>query len=238
MSSDPLQEVLLRIDATPRAVVVFDLDSTLVSTAFRHLRILRDFAAAEGDRHAGLAEAVEGLRAEDIGYDVDVALAARGITADRTLRASVAFWRPRFFSSKHLGEDRLLPGAKDFVEDCHGRGAALCYLTARDEARMGRGTRRSLRSLGLPLEVERAHLLLKPEPHMRDHTWKSAALERVAGLGEVVATFENEPGNANLFAGAFPGALHFLLETCHSPSAPPARPEVVRIPDFRRGGRS
>ena len=50
--------------------------------------------------------------------------------------------------------------------------------------------------------------------------------------GEVVASFENEPGNANMFLAAFPDALHVLLQTIHSPGAEPPRPELILTPDF------
>ena len=50
--------------------------------------------------------------------------------------------------------------------------------------------------------------------------------------GAVVATFENEPGNANLFLDAFPDALHFLLLTEHSPEAEAPRPELIQTDDF------
>ena len=53
--------------------------------------------------------------------------------------------------------------------------------------------------------------------------------------GEVVASFENEPGNANMFLRAFPEALHFLLLTVHSPGAEEPDPALIRSTDFILG---
>jgi hypothetical protein len=50
--------------------------------------------------------------------------------------------------------------------------------------------------------------------------------------GEVVATFENEPGNANLLLEAFPDARHFLLDTVHSPEAEAPDSALIVIEDF------
>ena len=59
-------------------------------------------------------------------------------------------------------------------------------------------------------------------------------MRAINGLcGEVVATFENEPGNANLFVEAFPDAANVLVGHTHRPDAPPPVEQVVRIPDFR-----
>jgi hypothetical protein len=50
----------------------------------------------------------------------------------------------------------------------------------------------------------------------------------------VVATFENEPGNANLFLDNFPQASHFLIGKVRSPTSPQPRPEIIEIADFVR----
>jgi hypothetical protein len=74
---------------------------------------------------------------------------------------------------------------------------------------------------------------LKPSFDMADRAFKDEALADIRSYqGEVVATFENEPGNANLFAEAFPDALHFLLETVTSPEPETPRPELIRSADF------
>ena len=107
------------------------------------------------------------------------------------------------------------------------------YLTARDETSMGAGTLKHLHRMGFPLLDGGCTLHLKPHRGLPDHTFKQAALDTASALGTVVATFENEPKNANLFASRFPDAVNVLLDTVHSPDAPPPAEKLLIIPDFR-----
>ncbi len=215
-SEEALREVLDRL--CDGGTVVFDLDSTLFWTGPRHLRILREFA--EGD--AELERIVDGMRAEDIGYDADLALRAAGWAADSG--ELLRFWGARYFTSEYLAEDRPYPGALEFAAACAALGDVV-YLTGRAEPTMGQGTRDSLARWGFP----RGELLMKPSVHLPDSAFKAEAVGRLHG---VVATFENEPGNANLLARAFPSALHFLVRTAHSPNAEQASPAVRWIDGF------
>ena len=109
----------------------------------------------------------------------------------------------------------------------------MYYLTARDLPTMGAGTARQLLDLGFPLLGGRATLHLKPNRAVSDDAFKEQAMSAVARAGVVVATYENEPKNANLFQASFPDAHHYLLDTVCSPNAPPLAPGVQRIRDFR-----
>ena len=111
----------------------------------------------------------------------------------------------------------------------------LYYLTGRHVDGMHLGTAKSLVDHGFPLYRGRTVLHLKPSFHMKDHDFKEMALADIRSLaGPVVATFENEPGNANLFLASFPDAAHFLVSEVHSPSAPPPSPLLVKLADFSR----
>jgi hypothetical protein len=95
------------------------------------------------------------------------------------------------------------------------------------------GTVAALRSESFPFWRGRCVLHLKPSFEMSDRAFKDDAIGDVRSyLGEVVATFENEPGNANLFLSAFPEALHFLLMTVHSPGAEAPDPKLIKSDDF------
>ena len=68
---------------------------------------------------------------------------------------------------------------------------------------------------------------------MEDKAFKDDALSDIRSYhGQVVATFENEPANANLFVRSFPEALHFFLETVSSPEPEEPSPELIRTVDF------
>lgn len=225
MGSPELRTVLDSLG--PGSVVVFDLDATLLWSGPRHLRIAREFAALRPQS----ARAVRKLKAEDFAYEPSEALAAAGLRDDKLLRQFRQFWSQRYFTSAYALADRPQPGAVDYVHACHSAGARVVYLTGRDEPNMGEGTRRSLLNHAFPLGF-RTQLLMKPKIDQSDRAWKLQAMEQLEDRGRVAATFENEPGNANLFAARFPDAVHFLLDTVHSADAEPPSAALVRTPDF------
>lgn len=239
----PLRAVLERIDREVRRerlpMVVFDLDSTLFSTGPRNLRILREFVAGAVGGDARLEALVAGLGAEDMGWNVNEALRGRGVEDPALLAALKTFWAERFFTDDYCAGDEPVPGAAAWVTRCHQRGALVYYLTGRHVGGMEHGTVRALREHGFPFWRGRCVLHLKPSFEMADRAFKDEALDDIRSYrSPVVATFENEPGNANLFARAFPDALHFLLETIHSPEAEAPLASLVRLRDFEpRNGR-
>jgi hypothetical protein len=228
-----LVEILERARATPRAVAVFDLDSTLFSTQHRNHSILLEFVAMVGAPQ-DLGRVVAALGAADMGWNVIEDLRRRGFTHEPTLQRLRSFWRDRFFRDEYLRHDLPLPGAVRYVCDVHAAGATIFYLTGRDEPGMGRGTRASLEAHGFPLAGERAFLRLKPRFEEDDLVFKTRVVGEIRGVGEVVGVFENEPANANFFAEAFPTAQVVFLETVHSPNPPPLLPTITRLRDFER----
>lgn len=231
-----LEGVLERIRdaaATGRApVAVFDLDWTLFSTLHRNFAILQEYAA-RAEAPARLREHAARLRLEDMTWNVMVDLARVGFDDADALAALRRFWFERFFHDDYLHHDVPLAGAVDFVSAAHAAGATVFYMSARVEPVMGRGTRASLVRHGFPLG-ERAHLHLKASWDVTDLAFKREACAEALVLGDVVAAFENEPANANLFCELFPDADVFLLDTLCSPRAPEPGARVTRIGDFRR----
>lgn len=232
-----LDDILDRIRSTVAEgrlpVLVLDVDGTLTLTEQRHHRILQEFARDHGHRFPRASAVIADTEASDIGYDVRDLLRARGITDDDCLTAVHRFWVPRFFHSDYCREDPSNPGAVEFCRAAWEAGAFLWYLTARPAPTMLEGTVWSLRRLGFPVFVARTTLQLKPVLMQGDAEYKTAAIEEIAAFpGDVVASFENEPGNAHHFADAFPAALHVLVGDNRSPSAPEPRSTLVAIHDF------
>src|SRR5262249_24471735 len=142
-------------------------------------------------------------------------------------------WYKRFFTDDYLAHDRPVAGAAEYVRAVHEAGALVYYLTGRDEKGMGRGTRASLVAHQFPPEGARVILRLKPRFEEMDLVFKRRVLSELHELGPVVAAFENEPANANLFAEHFPEAVEVFLDTIHSPEAPPLLDRIVVVKDFR-----
>lgn len=214
-------------------VLVFDLDSTLFSTCPRNLKILEDFVTARGEEHPLLKEIWPTLTEEDMGWNVHESLQERGVEDEELLADLRQFWAARFFTDEFCEIDTPVPGAPEFVSACHDAGAFIYYLTGRHVHGMEKGTVNGLVKHGFPLFTGKATCQLKPDFYANDKEFKTAALDAVRSLdGEVVATFENEPGNANLFMRAFPEAKHYLLDTVHSPEAEAPDPSLIVMDDF------
>jgi hypothetical protein len=237
MGSPRLREVFTRIERSltedKLPIVVFDLDSTLFSTAPRNLRILREFVERESTRHPYLTEMTSEVGVEHMGWNVHDDLRRLGADDEDLLLALEEFWRERFFSDDYLLHDTPVPGAVAYVEACHEKGALVYYLTGRHVGGMEVGTVRALTKQGFPFWNGRCVLHLKPSPEMNDRSFKDEALSDIRSYkGRVIATFENEPANANLFAQAFPDAHHFLLTTIHSPGAETPSDALIPSEDF------
>jgi hypothetical protein len=212
------------------SILVFDLDSTLFDTAERHLAILREFVLQHGQDYPGIEDAVARLTPSMMGWSPIRPLQQLGCSVPETL---LPFWSQRFFTDSFCALDTPTSGAVEFVNACYQQGAFIYYLTGRHVDGMARGTVDALLSRGFPFLSGRSTLHLKPEFTAPDKAFKRQAIESIRSLrGRVIATFENEPGNANLFLSAFPDAMHFFLETVHSPEAEAPDPALIRIPDF------
>jgi hypothetical protein len=147
--------------------------------------------------------------------------------------AILAWWRGHFFTDAWCARDPIFAGGPEFVRACHERGALIYYLTGRHIHGMEEGTVKSLVGHGFPMFGGRAMLQLKPNFELADEPYKEDAMRVIGSLGgEVVATFENEPANAHIFADAFPGATHFLVGNTHRPDAPEPRAAILHIDDF------
>ncbi len=239
-SRDPLRAVFPRIEESlaegALPIVLFDLDSTLFETGSRNLRILREFAEVHGGDHPALGDVVASLGADDMGWNVHECLASRGVTDAALLEALKAFWFERFFTNDYVLEDEPAPGAVDYVNHCHQAGAMIYYLSGRHVGGMETGTVQALTNRGFPFWRGRCAIHLKPSFDMADRAFKDEAVADIRSYkGRVVASFENEPGNANLFLRAFPSALHYLLDTVTAPEPETPADEIVVVPDFRMG---
>lgn len=216
--SEPLRRILddVRRHKAERPYVVFDLDSTLFSTAQRNLAILREFAEPRG---GALWEMVRQLGPGDMGWNVIDDLAARGYQEKAVLDELRKFWRDRFFTDAYVVKDEPAPGASDYVNAVHDAGAVVYYLTGRDVPGMKQGTVESLRMHGFPLDGDRVELHMKPAWDFPDFEFKSGVIADLK-RHKLVGSFENEHAQANLFKKEFPEATVVCLDTVTSKVVP------------------
>lgn len=236
MNTHVLDRILARVGALhgqgKKPVAVLDLDHTLFDNGPRTRQILLEYAEATG--RAGLHDRLQGLPEGILPYLIEDTLALAGERDPAVVAEALKFWRERFFTDEYCKYDVPLPGAREYCLELYQAGGTLAYLTGRDAPNMLVGTVASLRAHGFPVGLAHTALILKPAFEMADFDFKRDVVEFVGELGVVAASFENEPGNANLFRRTWPESETILLETAHAPGAPPLAEGVTVLRDFTR----
>ena len=205
-------------------VVVFDLDSTLLNNGPRSHAIMLEYTSLKKPK---LFPAVRKLDPFSMPYLIKDHWTKAGINSKPFIKDYFPFWKERFFSDKYQIYDTVYFKSLDLVKKLYAQGATIVYLTGRDQPRMFVGTSASLRQYGFPIGLVRTTLLMKPDPKTDDTVYKATVVKWLADIGDVVATFENEPKNANLFQKSFPKALNYWIDTnC-------AHPEVKLSPGVK-----
>lgn len=219
---------------SPPPLVVFDLDGTLMDNRPRTLAIMSELAATWESRDPALALKLRTARADDLLYLFGDTLRKMGISDKELVAEGETFWKERFFRDPHLEHDIALEGSVSFARDLYAAGATLVYLTGRDLPLMGIGTFKSLRDLGFPIGVPGTEFVLKPDAAMPDEEFKRTLAPQLTRVGDVVAAFDNEPGNCNVFLQAYPTCVSVLVDTQMMPGPPPLMPGVKVVADFVR----
>jgi beta-phosphoglucomutase-like phosphatase (HAD superfamily) len=221
-------------------VVVFDLDSTLFDVSGRTLNILKEWLEhPESTPFPETRERLTALTPGEMRYSLEDVWQSRKIPLgdppyDHQLKHAKRFWKKRFFGNEYLVHDEPTPGAVEFVNALYRAGAMIVYLTGRDVPLMAFGTFDQLKSHGLPIEVERTRLILKPKRHLDDLGFKTGVARMVMGYGTVVASFENEPKNLVAMAQVFSAdTMNVFIESVSSDHPAPVGKGIYRIREFR-----
>ena len=226
---DVIERSRSRVGGRP-PLVVFDLDGTLFDNGPRTWQILVDFAESEGN--GALRRALDGLPRKPLPYLLKDTLGRCGVRDEAVLARAAAFWQARFFTDDFQRYDEPVRGSRRFVDAIFAAGASLVYLSGRDAPHMLVGCADALRRHGFPVGIPRTLLVLKHAYEDPDLEFKRDALRFMDDVGAVVATFDNEPANCNLFAAHWPSAAHFFVETAHAPDPPALHASVTRVRDL------
>jgi hypothetical protein len=222
-----------RAKGGPGPVAVFDLDGTLMDNRPRSVAILKELSSRWIASHPEAAQSVAGCQPDELAYALTDSLTKLGVDHPDLVEEALQFWRERFFRDAYLVHDVALPGAPEFVREVHRAGANVVYLTGRDLPLMGLGSWMSLRDLGFPIGVVGTELVCKPDASIHDEVFKRSIAPELSRLGNVVASFDNEPGNCNVFLEVCRGCASVLLDTQHHKDAPALVSGVVTIRDFQ-----
>jgi hypothetical protein len=238
-----LREVLKRSDEAigkkELPVVVFDLDSTLFDVSRRSFEILKEWLThSETEAFGETRSKLSDLDPGEMRYSLEDVWEIKKIPLeqppyDHHLKHAKQFWRKRFFGNDYLKHDEPTPGAVAFVNELYKMGAMIVYLTGRDVPQMAFGTYDQLKMHGLPIEMERTRLILKPKRHIDDLAFKSGAAKTIMEFGKVIASFENEPKNLIAMSEAFSKeTMNVFIETVSSDHPAPVGKGIYRIREF------
>lgn len=216
------------------SVVVFDLDGTVMDNRPRVVAILRELAEEWRRKHPEAAARIAEAQPEHIVYGFQDNLRRFGVLDEALHSFGFEFWKARFFNDPHIRHDVEVPGARDFVRACHEAGATVVYLTGRDLPNMALGSFASLRDLGFPIGVIGSELVVKPAFEIPDTEFKRGVAPALSRLGRVIAAFDNEAANCNLFVEHHPACASVFLDTQCAPNPPPLDPRVKVIHSFER----
>lgn len=229
-----IEDVRASYNRQERPMVLFDLDGTLFDNRARTAQILKEFA--EQELKAVRPEAAQkliGLTTPLVSYMLTDTLTGAGVTEPAVVNNAAVFWSQRFFNDDYLKYDEPTAGAIDFVRTLYSNGARIVYLSGRDVPRQLMGTVKALRDRGFPIGIQGTEIIMKPLQQTQDAVFKQQVTNYLRHYGKVIATFDNEPMNANMFRRAFPEATVVLFDAPHSPNPPPVLPDVVKLPRFQ-----
>lgn len=212
-------------------VAVFDLDGCLFDNRPRQVQILRVWGARNDVVELGALQ-VDDLQSWSM-TDTLVRMGLRREQAAEIGRRARPFWERWFFDDAYVSHDRALPGAPRFVRRVASTRVRVIYLTGRLSSQRP-STLLNLRRHDFPVDDAGSCLITKADPDQSDRTFKREAFERIAELGEVVASFDNEPGHVNHAHRRFPEAVVAWLATDHSPSAEPVLGDIPVLHGFLR----
>lgn len=216
-----------------RPIVVFDIDGTLLDNRARILQILKEFSKEKAYVTPEAAQRLKTLTIQMVQYRLPDTLAAAGISDANVRNNAAAFWGERFFTNDYLKYDKPTVGSSAFARRLYSTGARIIYLSGRDLPRQYLGTMRALYEQGFPIGIQGTELIMKPTTQMQDAVFKQQVTSYLRVTGSVIATFDNEPSNVNVYRRAFPKATVVIYSAPHSPNPPPLLPNIVRINTFQ-----
>ena len=216
-----------------RPTVVFDLDATLFDNRPRTVQILKEYADEElKSARPEAAQKIATLTAPMVQYALTDTLKSLGVTEEAVVNNAAVFWSQRFFSDEYLRYDVPMPGAVNYVRSLYSAGARIVYVSGRDLPRQLLGSVRSLRDQGFPIGIQGTELIMKPSVQTADTVFKQQATNYLRQFGRVVAAFDSEANNVNIYRRAFADGKIVLFNTAHAPNAPPLLPNIDSLDKF------
>lgn len=220
----------LEMQKNKKSFLLFDLDSTLFDNSPRVYKIIQEFIKEHKDQYPDDIEKMLKIQRKDIIWGIRENVKKFDIHNDELITKLIQYWFNRFFSNDYI-IDKPLRGSSKFIKELQDTGIKIVYLTGRFES-MREGTEKNILEHNFPLDKDGSNLVLKPDPKMEDHTFKHQAMEEMRKFGNMIAGFDNEPINTNIFKEHFKESNIFFLETNHSPNPPNLLDDIYTLFNF------
>lgn len=233
-AGEKIDFILNELDRGHSKVIIFDLDDTLFDSSSRTKIIFENFLneSPTVDKYPKQSLRLAKIKEDQIEYSIVETLNNAGIYNKDFIYKVKTFWSQRFFSNAFVMKDSPIRGAVRYVNKAYERGAKIVYLTGRDHT-MRKGSLKSLKKNGFPIDGEKAILITKPNSRIQDIVFKREAFKTIEKMGEVIAHFENEPENLNAMSDYFgTGSTAVFLDTKHSPTDVSPYEYSIRIKNF------
>lgn len=212
--------------------VLFDLDGTLFDVSPRHRAILREWVETHGsDFKVGelISEQIE----KPLPYSIKEAFKIWGL--DHTgehqdyYKSLNKFWTDHFFSGRFMEHDKVEDGAFEFLKKLEGEGLEIFYVSGRFNHCMREGSLKKIVESNFPFYSD-DQLILKIDLSVQDVEFKTNIAKK---LGNIRATFDNEPVNIVSMVNTIPDGIHVFFESvCSSNNAMP-QSNQIRIRAFK-----
>ncbi len=229
-----VEQVRKAYNKQERPMVIFDLDGTLFDNRTRIQQILKEYGEQElKSVRPDAAQKLAALNVDQVKYMLTDTLSAIGITEATVVNNAAVFWSQRFFSDDYLKYDTPTPGSVNFVRTLYSNGARIVYLTARDAPRQLIGTVKALRDNGFPIGIQGTELIMRPTVQTQDAIFKQQVTNYLRHYGKVIASFDSEPANANVYKRAFADSITVIYSAPRAPNPPPLLPKIESVASFQ-----
>lgn len=211
--------------------LLFDLDATLLDNTPRVYKIMQEFIKDYYLIYPEEIEKLKNLKRRDIVWGLKQNLKKVGIDPnEKFMKEIFKFWYERFFSNDYI-IDVPIKGSVEFVNKAKEIGFEIVYLTGRFES-MRKGTIENLEENNFPIKDKNKDLVMKPSDEIADHDFKHIAMDEIKKYGYILAGFDNEPINVNIFKDHLPDSEIFFIETNHSLNPPNLKNDIHTISNF------
>jgi len=229
-----LEAVRAAYNRQERPMVILDIEGTLFDNRPRNLQILKEYGEQELRAiRPAQAQVLATLTLPQVQYTTGDTLRGIGITEEAVINNAAVFWAQRFYSDDYLKYDVPTAGSINYVRNLYSAGARIVYLTGRDAQRQLLGTVKALRDQGMPIGIQGTELIMRPTMSTQDAIFKQQVTNYLRHYGKVIAAFDSEPANVNIFRRAFPEAICVLFNTLRSPNPPPLMPNIATVSSFQ-----